>query len=221
MSLNFLLKAVKQKHPFNKLFLFILFIIVFFSLSFAQDVYHGCGMEGTARSKKVRELNELKNRYNFPEGKDFDKKVTLKAMLNPENDIHRWNENKAAEIIGYVYNVKLGGVESCNCEAKDKLYRDTHIELILDPNETAENKRVIVEVNPRIRELMKEKGINWTTQALRKKFLGRWVKVQGWLLFDEEHVKQSENTNPGNARNWRATAWEIHPVTNIEVVTKH
>ncbi len=221
MCVNLLLKTTKVHRQLNKIFIFIFFIILFSSISFAQEVYHGCGMDGSARSKKVKDLNELKNRFNFPEAKDFDKNVTLKAMLLPGNDLKRWNYHKAAEITGYIYNVKPGGIESCNCEAKNLLYRDTHIELILNPNETAETKRVIVEVTPRIRAIMEKKGINWTTQALRKNFLGKWVKVQGWLMFDAEHAKQSGNTNPENTKDWRATAWEIHPVTNIEIVTKH
>jgi hypothetical protein len=37
---------------------------------------------------------------------------------------------------------------------------------------------------------------------------------------DAEHKRDSENTAPERAANWRATAWEIHPVTSIELVTK-
>jgi hypothetical protein len=37
-------------------------------------------------------------------------------------------------------------------------------------------------------------------------------------MFDEEHDRESENTNPGHSENWRATAWELHPVTAIQVV---
>ncbi len=221
MKENFRLYETNPRHFFIKLFLPFLFVILLSPFSLAQKTYHGCGMEGTARSKKVRELNELKNRYNFPKEKDMDKSVTLKAMLKPGNDIDRWHTNKAAQVTGYVYNVKPGGVESCNCEAKDKLYRDTHIELVLNPDKTAENQRIIVEITPRIRALMKDKGIDWTTKSLRQKYLGRWIKVQGWLLFDEEHQRQAENTNPGNPKDWRATAWEIHPVTGIEAVSRH
>jgi len=67
---------------------------------------------------------------------------------------------------------------------------------------------------------MATQGIDWSTRALRDKFLGRWVKVRGWMLFDVEHVDHKENTAPGRARNWRATAWEIHPVTSIEVAPR-
>jgi hypothetical protein len=38
------------------------------------------------------------------------------------------------------------------------------------------------------------------------------------MLFDFEHVDQAENTNPGGAKNVRATCWEIHPVTAIKVL---
>jgi hypothetical protein len=61
------------------------------------------------------------------------------------------------------------------------------------------------------------KGWIWSTRALRDRLLGRWIKVRGWMLFDVEHQNASENTAPGRERNWRATAWEIHPITSIEV----
>jgi hypothetical protein len=44
------------------------------------------------------------------------------------------------------------------------------------------------------------------------------VRFEGWLMFDEEHRDESEHSNPGQAGNWRATAWEIHPVTMFKVV---
>jgi hypothetical protein len=81
--------------------------------------------------------------------------------------------------------------------------------------------RVVVEVTPRLREKIKADGVDWSTKALRSKLLGRWVTFTGWLLFDEEHASQAENTNPGRPRNWRATAWEIHPVTQIDVNMQH
>jgi hypothetical protein len=46
-----------------------------------------------------------------------------------------------------------------------------------------------------------------------EKLLGRWIKIGGWMHFDVEHQNESENTAPGRERNWRATAWEIHPIT--------
>jgi hypothetical protein len=188
--------------------------------AFAQEMFHGCGMEGDAKSSGVQELNRLKNRFHAPGPKDFDPRVTLAAMLGPGDDENRWNSSRAGEVTGYVHDVKVGGIESTNCHARDAMNRDTHIELVLDPMKGGNIQRVIVEVTPRWREMMSRKGADWSTKGLRKTLLGRWVKITGWLLFDAEHKQESENTAPGRTRNWRATAWEIHPVTGMEVVRR-
>jgi hypothetical protein len=181
-------------------------------------MFDGCGMEGDARSLGVRALDRLKNRYTAPSPADMNSAVTLEAIFAPGNDISRWKVKEGAEIIGYVSNVKRGGIEATNCHARADADRDTHIELVLDPMHSGRSLPMIVEVTPRSRYLMNQRGIDWSTRALRDKFLGRWVKIRGWMLFDSEHQQESENTAPGRAGNWRATAWEIHPVTSLEVV---
>jgi hypothetical protein len=177
-----------------------------------------CPPEGNAKSERISKLNVFKNRIVFPTKKDIDTLITLRKMLEPGNDVDRWQNTKAVCITGYVYEVKSGGQETCNC--KDPNVKDTHIEILLDPMKSEKMQRMVVEVTPRIRNIMKAKGINWETKTLRDKLLGRWVKFEGWLFFDEEHANAAENTKPGKPRNWRATAWEIHPVTNIEVTVK-
>jgi hypothetical protein len=77
---------------------------------------------------------------------------------------------------------------------------------------------VIVEITPRLRAQMKEKGVDWATPTLKKQIEGKWIKVTGWLLFDSMHFGEAENTNPGGSHNWRATCWEIHPITSLEVL---
>ena len=186
----------------------------------AFETYNGCGMEGDASSAAVRELNLLKNRYTAPEPQQIDPRVSLAAMLEPGHDRARWNDRRAADITGYVWDVKVGGVETVNCRATDPPDRDTHIELVLDPMNSSEDRRVIVEVTPRGRALAEQRGEDWSTRALRDHFHGRWVRVRGWLLFDSEHQFQSVNTAPNRTRDWRATAWEIHPVTSLEVVDR-
>ena len=184
------------------------------------EVFKGCAMEGDTRSPGVRALNRLKNRYTAPSASQIDPSITLAAIMAPGYDLSRWKVNRGAEIVGYIYDVKPGGVESTNCHEKNRADRDTHIEFVLNPSDSAASKRVIVEVTPRWREIMRLRGMNWSTPALRDHFLGRWVRVQGWMLLDVEHESESENTVPGRDRNWRATAWEIHPVTDIEVVQR-
>jgi hypothetical protein len=175
-------------------------------------------MEGDARSSGVRALNRLKNRYTAPQ--QIDPAITLAAMLAPGRDTGRWKVMQGAEIVGYVFDVKVGGIESTNCRAHAAEQRDTHIELVLDPMAGSPTQRVIVEVTPRWRAIMAAQGADWSTRALRDRLLGRWIKVRGWMLFDAEHQNESENTAPGRERNWRATAWEIHPITSIEVVQR-
>jgi hypothetical protein len=189
----------------------------------AQDVIllsgnKPCDMDGDAKAPHIRELNLLKNRYTFPARKDFYRSVTLGDFLKPGNDETRFRTDRAVKIRAYVANVKVGGKETCNCREKDPLYRDTHIELVLNPKDTAESRRFIAEVTPRMRTLMAQKGVDWKTSTLQKELTGRWITIEGWLMFDTEHDRQSENTRPGHPGNWRATAWEIHPVTGIEVV---
>ena len=117
---------------------------------------------------------------------------------------------------------------------------DTHIELVSDPKyavpnyvkitTTKKGKRttikkdvnekhfLIVEVTPRVRKQQAARGIDWSTDTLKRRLTHHWVRFRGWLLFDSEHVNEAENTNPGNKRNWRATCTEIHPVFAINVV---
>lgn len=179
-----------------------------------------CPVEGNAKSERIKDLNKLKNRTTAPQLADFDTTITLQKLVASGKDQTRWSSSKAVKVIGYVYDIKVGGVETCNCKTKEKDLRDTHIELVTDPMNPAKSLRFIAEVTPRWRQEMKKKGVNWTTRALRDKFLGRWVVVEGWLMFDEEHEHQAQNTSPEGKNNWRATAWEIHPITKIEVTNR-
>lgn len=173
-----------------------------------------CPPEGTAHSAKVKQLNVAKNRETPPNGNQIDADISLAVMLAPGDDEDRFDSQRGAVIAGYVIAVRPGGKESCNCEAKSPVDRDTHIELALSPR-APPTQRVIVEVSPRLRHKMKAKGDDWSTEALTKKYRGKWVKVTGWMLFDFMHVEEAENTNPGGPDNWRATCWEIHPITSI------
>ena len=62
-------------------------------------------------------------------------------------------------------------------------------------------------------------GIDWSTDTIKATFNHKWVKVRGWLLFDVEHVGNASHTNPGGSKIWRATVWEIHPITSIELTS--
>ena len=183
-----------------------------------EGVFHNCSLKGEPGDAREKKLNLLKNRYQAPGPQDFDTRVSLAAMLAPGPDRQRWDESRAATITGYVHDVFYGGVESTNCFSRDPRYRDTHIELVPGPGQDGPAQRVIVEVTPRWRAVMLDRNRDWTTEILRMTIKGKWVKVSGWLMYDLGHEREAENDNPGGKENWRATNWEIHPVTDIAVL---
>jgi len=195
-------------------------LLVFSALAFSATAQSPatCPPEGTAQRPQVRALNLLKNRETAPTPDQIDPEVTVEAMLVPGSDRDRWSSTSGGDIVGYVWDVKVGGIETCNCKATDPANRDTHIEIIVDPGNTAAIDRVIVEVTPRWRQKMAAQGIDWSTSKLQSTIRHKWIHVTGWLLFDLEHQNQAENTAPGNPKNWRGTVWEIHPITSMEVV---
>ena len=182
------------------------------------QILANCPAVGDAKGTNVRALNTLKRRMTVPTPGDIDPNVTLRAMVAPGDDTTRWDEKRGATIEGYVADVKVGGVESVNCHTHGPAYRDTHIELTLDPAKNDESTYVIVEVTPQVRQEMSSKGVDWSTRTLRTSLLGRWVRVTGWLLFDVEHKPEARNTASRGAHIWRATVWEIHPITAMEVL---
>ena len=183
-----------------------------------MDVFDGCGMEGSATPARLKALNRLKNRYTAPQANEINHSITLSAILAPGDDKTRWSSTSGAEITGFVFDVQPGGGETCNCGKTDPAHTDTHIELVLALNDSGPARRVIVEVTPRERAIAASNHVDWSTQNLRKILLKRQVKVTGWMMFDAQHGNAAENTNPGGTHNWRATAWEIHPVTAIQTV---
>jgi len=183
-----------------------------------MDNFDGCGMDGSAKTASLKKLNQLKNRYNVPQANQIDPSITLSAILAPGDDRTRWSSSSGAAVTGYVLDVKPGGGETCNCGKTDPAHTDAHIELVLHSGDTAGRQSVVAEVTPRMRAIMGTSGTDWSTKTLRKQILGKWVKVQGWMMFDSQHANAAENTNPGGASNWRATAWEIHPITDIKIV---
>jgi len=170
---------------------------------------------GISLSPRMRAINGLKNRTQPPRESDFDEGVTLAGLLQPGDDRARWSVSSAGRVEGFVVAVRDGSVESSNCYSFFR--RDTHIEVALRVD-AAPRERVELEVTPRIRQWAKRQGWDWSTGALERELVGHWCRFEGWLLYDINHDDQSENTRPGSSRNWRATAWELHPVTSIKVI---
>jgi hypothetical protein len=174
-----------------------------------------CPVTGTAFSKDRRDFHRLKNRTSLPQRSDFDTRVTLSSLLQPGEDSVRWSTSRAVRLEGYIVAVAEGGVELANCYLPCK--RDTHIDVALRADAPA-REHIVLEVTPRMEEWARLQGLDWSAPTLKQKLIGHWCSFEGWLFFDLSHVAESENTAPGRQGNWRASAWELHPITKIEVL---
>ena len=174
-----------------------------------------CPSAGIALTKRAATLHRLKNRTTFPQAADFDSRVTLDALLQPGDDSNRWSNDRAARVQGLVIDVAYARPEATNCF--NPCGRDIHIN-IAKHNDAGQTEQVVLEVTPRLRAWAATQGLDWSAETLHAQLVGHWVEFEGWLYFDAGHTSESENISPGKPDNWRATAWEIHPITKITVV---
>jgi hypothetical protein len=87
-----------------------------------------------------------------------------------------------------------------------------------DPETDGPETSVTAEITPRVRT---DSHPDWLFKNVND-LEGEFVRVTGWLLLDTKHIKQlhrlpKEETNKSLVR---ATNWEVHPVTSLEVCQK-
>jgi hypothetical protein len=193
----------------RKLTLLVVSIVVAALVVVWIALARNCPDAGIALTANARNLHRLKNRTTLPQAADFDPRVTLDTLLQPGDDSSRWSNDRAARVQGQVIDVAYARPEATNCYSPCR--RDIHI-AIANRNNAAKTEQVIVEVTPNLRER------DWSEQTLQAQLVGHWCEFEGWLYFDEGHAEESENVHPQKPGNWRATAWEIHPVTKITVL---
>ena len=174
-----------------------------------------CPSAGIALTIRARDLHRLKNRTAFPQATDFNSAVTLDALLQRGDDNNRWSTSHAARIQGHVIDVAYAGPEATNCF--NPCRRDIHI-LIADRKDAPKPEQLVLEVTPNLRDWATARGIDWSEETLQRQLEDHWVEFEGWLYFDVGHAEESENTAAGKPDNWRATAWEIHPITKITLI---
>jgi hypothetical protein len=151
-------------------------------------------------------------------------------------------EGQIVTLIGTLYYTIPGGSETCNCQLSgDDSVIDFHIGVgfasfplgadVLNQLQSGSNYRkilspadqhsldqsaVVVEMTPYYREQFRP---NWTFQRVQN-VTGRQVKVTGQLMIDNVHHKPADDCGLGDADTsscWRASSWEIHPVTSFQV----
>jgi hypothetical protein len=174
-----------------------------------------CPSIGIALTPRAMNLHRLKNRTAFPQAADFDTRITLEALLQPGNDRNRWSTDRAVRVQGEVIDVAYAGAEATNCF--NPCRRDIHI-LIATHKGAAKSEQVVLEVTPNLYDWATTQGMDWSEQTLHAQLVGHWCEFEGWLYFDVGHAEESENLAPGEPDNWRATAWEVHPITKITII---
>lgn len=119
-------------------------------------------------------------------------------------------EQEGIALSGYLLMAKQAGKESANCD--DKKRRDFHLWIGKIPEhykklaKADRAKAVIVQLTP----LWQERHPTWRRRTLEKLAKqGAKVRISGWAFYDPEHPEDLGKT--------RATLWELHPVTKIEV----
>ena len=170
-----------------------------------------CGPDGDSTKPKIIALDQLKNRDTVPTSVE---PMNWDVLTEQGDDSQRYDSAKGATLTGYVAFVEPGGIESCNCHAKDAAHRDTHIYVAQDAQHAQKKQCVVVEVTPRSRANHPE----WATAVLKKTIVGHTVQFSGWIFYDEEHKQNATDTSPQNAKAWRVGCVEIHPVTGIKVI---
>ncbi|MBL8178648.1 MAG: hypothetical protein JNK48_28500 [Bryobacterales bacterium] len=149
-----------------------------------------------------------------------------------QKELAAMGEGQIIASVGFLYYLQEGTAETSNCKLTGEENADFHLGIgydaglaeklrsrkALSAEEKRELKRtsVIVEMTPHVRFA---NGTSWNKETLRKA-VGRKVRVAGQLMFDNEHNIASQNcamTGADQSKCWRATAWEMHPVTLFQV----
>ncbi|MFN7930401.1 MAG: hypothetical protein U0Y68_21245 [Blastocatellia bacterium] len=196
---------------------------------------NSCPVTGRASATaEKKRTNTLKNRYKLP-ANGFESLLLSQLMTIPSGtvaappDSSDPNQKRAVTVVGYVRKVTAGGSagESCNCGATRSDLLDSHIEIVLNPNNMGAAGRgvVVVEITERVRRLARSGflqsniGNDWSLAMLRARLQGRWVKFSGYLFYDADHHTETWQVDPQNRignPNWRQTSWEVHPVLALE-----
>ena len=134
-------------------------------------------------------------------------------------------------VAGFLYDVVAEGKESSNCQVDkdppDFQNVDFHIFVGFDPavaqkirshkpvSPAQMHQSMIVEMTPHYRDAFHPE---WTVDAV-KAVKGQQVKVLGQLMVDNEHYVSGQDCglDPSKTACWRASVWELHPVTDFQV----
>jgi len=191
------------------------------------ETFQSCGPGGKVGSDA--KTNERKNRIDAPSvyhAVQFAAVADTSKLPYPANiakSRQQWSSDDAnaiaqfegvgVQVRGHLsQRVKSEGAESTNCGNTAPTLVDWHMYLTAQAGQQIKDA-AIVEATPRVRALQvggKVVHAKWSIADLTP-FVNTAteVRISGWLMFDPEHVSAVGTQ--------RATPWEIHPITRIEI----
>jgi SH3 domain-containing protein len=172
-----------------------------------EDGSQVCGPTGNTSDPTAIDLNNNKNRTDLPGDSDYVD-ISWSDLESLPSD--RVNDFVSApvKVVGFLsHKIKVentGNGESTNCNLTADNEVDWHIYFTNAPAQQI-SSAIIVETTPRTRPQHK-----WTTNMLAPLVDSQTqVRISGWLMYDSEHI--------GAIGTQRATVWEVHPITKIEI----
>jgi hypothetical protein len=167
-----------------------------------------CGPTGDTTDPHKKTLNTNKNRTDIPTDNVYVP-IDWASLRDLPSDHAEDLPGSPLTVQGFlVHRVKQesdGSGESTNCHLLNPDEVDWHIYLSDTAGLDDISQAVIVETTPRTRPLHKWKKSD--LDAVVNKNVP--VRISGWLLYDFEHVNAIGTQ--------RATVWEVHPITKIEI----
>jgi hypothetical protein len=177
------------------------------------------GVPGSAQGSHTaqhRYLTEQKNRQDIPvhyEPVTFAEFLALPVV--PERhttsdwEMVRTQTQRSVRLEGYIAEVMRAADGTTYGRPPEQGDFHVHVREAKRPHcwpEGPQKQQIATEVTPHFQP----PRTGWAYETLRD-LCQRQVRVRisGWLLHDYPHLK--------DVGDWRASAWEIHPVTNIEV----
>jgi Bacterial SH3 domain len=166
-----------------------------------------CGPTGKTNKPAAIALNTDKNRTDMPGDSDYVDIGWSDLESLPSNRVSDF-VSAPVRVVGFLsHKIKVeNSGESTNCNLTADNEVDWHVYLTDSPAQPI-SSAIIVETTPRTRPQHK-----WTVGMLAPLVDSQTqVRISGWLMYDSEHT--------GVIGTQRATVWEVHPITKIEVQT--
>ncbi len=176
--------------------------------------FQGCPPQGSGGDPQ---LNTLENRVDDPGEAKFAPYSldALEALTGPGNEMGRnrskWSsadlkqveqyEGLPVQTTGYVVAIRYIGPEPVNCNSKTAA---NYYLWISDNASDPASLGMVTVITPRV--MVNRPG--WTVATI-KNLYGHFVRVSGWLLFDQEPPKALGLPS--------YTPWEVHPIMHLDV----